>query len=133
MINDLPDVLQDSESSLFADDSCLFKSGRNLSHITKSIQNNLDRISTWCDTWVFKISLDNTVVVVFSRRTNTHRDLTINNHLIKIDNRAKFLGLQDKLEWAYKIPRRKCKKRLNLLRAVAGNTWGANEKSLLTI
>jgi len=47
MINDLPDVLQDTESSQFVDDSGVFKSGINLSHITKSIQNNLDRISTW--------------------------------------------------------------------------------------
>ena len=137
MINDLPDTLQDIESSLFADDSCLFKSGRNLSHITKSIQNNLDRISTWCDTWGFKISLDKTVAVVFSHRTNTYIDLTINNHSVKVDNKAKFLGLvfDSKLNWNEHIKyiEEKCKKRFNLMRAVAGNTWGANKKSLLTI
>ena len=27
----------------------------------------------------------------------------------------------------------KCKKRLNLMRAVAGNSWGASNKALLTI
>jgi len=65
MINDLPDSLCDVESSLFADDSCIFKSGRNLNHITKYIQDNLNRIAEWCNLWGFKISLDKTVAVVF--------------------------------------------------------------------
>jgi len=73
--------------------------------------------------------------VVFSHRTNTHIDLTINNQLVKIDNKAKFLGLviDSKLNWNEHIKylEEKCKKRLNLMRAVAGNTWGANKKSLL--
>jgi len=129
MINDLPDTLQDIESSLFADDRCLFKSGRNLSHITKSIQNNLERISTWCDNWGFKISLDKTVAVVFSHRTNTHIDLTINNQAVKIDNKAKFLGLvfDSKLNWNEHIKylEEKCKKRLNLMRAVSGKHVGS--------
>ena len=98
---------------------------------------NLHRISTWCDTWGFKISLEKTVAVVFSHRTHTNIDLKINNHLVKIDNKAKFLGLvfDSKLNWNEHIKylEEKCKKRLNLMRAVSGNTWGANKKSLLTI
>ena len=50
---------------MFADDSCIFKSGKNLAHITKSVQDNLQIISAWCDVWGFKISLDKTVAVVF--------------------------------------------------------------------
>ena len=46
MINDLPDNV---ESSLFADDSCIFKSGRNLDVILKAIQDNLNKVSHWCD------------------------------------------------------------------------------------
>ena len=45
MINDLPNSLHDVESSLFADDSCIFKSGKNLAHITKSVQDNLQILS----------------------------------------------------------------------------------------
>jgi len=72
MINDLPNFLQDVESSLFADDSCIFKSGKNLKHINKLLQNNLDRLSDWCDTWGFKISLEKTVAVFsHTEKTNT--------------------------------------------------------------
>jgi hypothetical protein len=49
MINDLPDCLSDVESSLFADDSCIFKSGRDLDSIVAKIQENLHKIAAWCD------------------------------------------------------------------------------------
>jgi len=137
MINDLPNSLQDVESSLFADDSCIFKSGKNLKHITKSIQKNLDKISSWCDLWGIKMSLDKTVAVVFSHRQNLDIELTINNQPLKIENKAKFLGLifDSKLNWNEHVTylEQKCNKRLNLMRAVAGNAWGANKKALLTI
>jgi len=137
MINDLPNSLHDVESSLFADDSCIFKSGKNLAHITKSVQDNLQIISAWCDEWGFKISLDKTVAVVFSYRTVTNINLTINSIAVKVDNKAKFLGLifDCKLTWNHHIKylEEKCKKRLQLMRAVAGSTWGANKKALLTI
>ena len=137
MINDLPDSLRDVESSLFADDSCIFKSGRNLNHITKYIQDNLNRIAEWCNLWGFKISLDKTVAVVFSNRAVTDIHLTLDNQPVKIDNKAKFLGLifDRKLSWRDHINylEQKCKKRLQLMRAVAGNSWGANKKVLLTI
>ena len=57
--------------------------------------------------------------------------------MVKIDNKAKFLGLvfDSKLNWNEHIKylEEKCNKRLNLMRAVSGNTWGASKKSLLTI
>jgi len=137
MINDLPDELEDVESSLFADDSCVFKTGKNLKHITKSVQDNLNKLALWCDNWGFKISLDKTVAVVFSHRRDTNIAFSINNQSVKIDNKAKFLGLifDSKLNWNDHISylEQKCKKRLHLMRAVAGNSWGANKKALLTI
>ena len=35
MINDMPKELLDVESSVIADDSAIFKSGKNLTHIVK--------------------------------------------------------------------------------------------------
>ena len=137
MINDLPDLLHNVETSLFADDSCVFKTGKSLPFITKTIQESLNKIADWCDQWGFKISLDKTVAVVFSHRVNTTIKLTINNQQLKVDTKAKFLGLvfDSKLTWNdhVKYVQEKCKKRLNLMRAVAGNTWGSNKKALLTI
>jgi len=103
MINDLPDSLHDVESSLLADDSCIFKSDRNLKHIIKYIQDNLNRIAEWCNLWGFKISLDQTVAVFFSHRALIGIQLSLNNQPVKIDTKAKFLGLNfdciRKLSW----------------------------------
>ena len=58
MINDLTDSLSDVQTSLYADDSCVFESGKDLKSITKKVQDNLNEISNWCDQWGFKISLE---------------------------------------------------------------------------
>ena len=126
-LNDLPDSL-DVESSLFADDSCVFKSGKNLNYIRKCIQKNLEKIPECCDLWG---------LVVFSHRKDLDIQLSIYNQQVKVEGRAKFLGLvfDSKLNWNEHIKyiEDKCKKRLNLMRAVAGNSWGASKKALLTI
>lgn len=137
MINDLPDTLHDVETSLFADDSCIFKSGKNLKHIVNSIQQNLLEISKWCDLWGFKINTSKTVAVVFTHRSCEQIKLTLHNKELQVDKKAKFLGLifDSKLTWSEHIKyiEDKCKKRINLMRAVAGNQWGASKKTLLTI
>ena len=139
MINDLPEILGDVESSLFADDSCIYKSGRNLKFITNSIQNSVDQLQNWCDTWGFKISTDKTVAVLFTRRKQNklHKDLNLKGIKIKLEKSAKFLGMyfDSRMTWKEHINyvTEKCKKRLNLMRMLSGQTWGASKKSLLTI
>jgi len=80
MINDLPNSLHEVETSLFADDSCIFKSGKNLKQITKGIQDNINKISHWCDLWGFKISLDKTVAVIFTQKKHDAPKLLINKN-----------------------------------------------------
>jgi len=138
MINDLPTDLTDTETTLFADDSCLFKSGRNLDVIIRRMQNSLNKLADWCDINGFKISMDKTVAVLFThRREQINKILKINDEALTVKSHAKFLGIifDSKLTWNdhvnYIVD--KCKKRINLLRAVAGNKWGANKNTLLRI
>jgi len=67
--------------------------------------------------------------VLFSHRRISDIHLFLNNQPVKIDNKAKFLGLvfDSKLNWRDHITylEEKCKERLQLMRAVAGNTWGS--------
>ena len=138
MIDDLPGCLQGVESSLFADDSCIFKTGRNLDTILKTIQANLDRISAWCDTWGFKINTDKTTAVLFTHRIDKiEKQLLINGKAIKIEKTVKFLGVifDSKLTWNAHIAyiEEKCRKRLNLMRMVSGQSFGCCKTTLLTI
>ena len=138
MINDLPDNIIDSQTSLFADDSCLFNSGRQLDVILRRMQDSLNRLKMWCDKNGFKISLDKTVAVLFThRRDDIVARLKIGDDFVTVDNKAKFLGLifDSKLTWNHHVRYiiDKCKKRLNLLRAISGNRWGASKKTLLVV
>ena len=84
MVNDLPISLQDIDTSLFADDSAVYKSSRSVSHLQKVVQRNLDRIQEWCDMWGFRISLSKTVAVLFTNSYDTV-NLTINFDLKSLD------------------------------------------------
>ena len=138
MINDLPDNLVNVETSLFADDSCIYKSGRDLSVILRTIQNNLDKLADWCNVWGFKININKTVAVLFTHRIDKIESrLKVNGEPIKIAKTVKFLGLvfDTKLSWNAHIAyiQEKCKKRLNLMRMISGQNWGASKTSLLII
>jgi hypothetical protein len=53
---------------MFADDSTVFKGGRSLPTLIKSVQRAIDVIAECADTWGFKISTGNTVAVLFAPR-----------------------------------------------------------------
>ena len=138
MINDLPDTVKSTELTLFADDSCIFKSGRKLDVIIRNVQRSLNALSDWCDSNGFKTSMDKTVAVLFThRRESIDSSLKLNGAYVKTDRKVKFLVLifDSKLTWNDHVEHivDKCKKRQNIMRAVSGNTWGANKKVLLVI
>ena len=94
MINDLPKCLDGVESSLFADDSALFKSGRDLDSILKAMQKNLNKIAAWCDLWGFKINIEKTAAVLFTHRIDKiETPLSISRRPISVEKTAKFLGV----------------------------------------
>jgi len=68
----------------------------------------------------------NSSVLFTHRKDNINNILRINGMSVKVDNKAKFLGMvfDSKLNWndhvAYVVD--KCKKRTNLMRAISGNS-----------
>ena len=63
--------------------------------------------------------------------------LKLKNGIIKFESSVKFLGVifDRRLTWRAHIQYviNRCNKRMNLLRAVSGNDWGADKKTLLTL
>ena len=104
----------------------------------KLLEISLNELSDWCDANGFKISVEKSVAVLFThRREDINNVLKIKNSCIRVESEVKFLGLifDSRLTWNdhvhYVVD--KCKKRLNVIRAVAGNKWGASKKVLLMI
>ena len=145
MMDDLPaymtsDPLTSVDASLFADDGLLFFGGKILAAVRKRVQIAIDKADIWFDMWGFLLSDDKTVSTLFTRRQKPDvcdYALTINGRPLKIQQSVRYLGIifDRRLSWNEHVQYTvvKCKKRLNLMRAVSGRSWGASQKTLLQI
>jgi len=138
MINDIPPGLGGVDMTLFADDSAIYVGHRNIKTSEQRIQSSLNEIHEWCDKNGFKISINKTTAVLFSYARSTPKiNLKIGKKPIKLEKTAKFLGVifDNKLTWNAHIKYivEKCKRRINVMRAVSGYTWGASKRSLTKI
>src|SRR6218665_2492792 len=106
--------------------------------LQNKMQLSLNSIDAWCNKNGFKISINKTIGVLFTKKHRIRNtSVKVGNERIKIEKSAKFLGVvfDHKLSWKphleYIIA--KCKSRMNLMRAVSSYHWGASKKALLLI
>lgn len=123
---------------LFADDTTFVKAGPNLNFIIIKLQEVLDALTKWCDTWGFKISVEKTTAVLFSSYHCTIQGmLTIRGVPIPVENCFKFLGVifDRQLTWAphAQYLQTKTASRLNLLTRLTATGWGASAHTLLIL
>ena len=137
MINDLPNVLT-CPAALFADDCCFWEVGTNINQLNNTVQKNLNRVNEWCSKWGFKVSKSKSAAVLFTRmRGVPNTSFNLDNTIIPIKSEFKYLGIVFQANGTYTQHTNyvvdKCKKRLNLLKAVKGSSWGAAKAPMLTL
>jgi len=94
MINDIPPGLDGTEMSLFADDSALFVTGKNKKLLQDKTQMSLNKIHKWCNQNGFKISIDKTIAILFSKeQRKSNLEIKLNDKQIELGDGAKFLGV----------------------------------------
>jgi hypothetical protein len=109
MLTDFPTTNDNTiKTSLFADDSAIWKSGTNITYISKKLQIHLKEIIKWTNKWGFKINPSKTnTLVITNRKIPQNIDIFINKHRIETVTHAKFLGLifdkKTKLVKTYKL------------------------------
>ena len=96
----------------------------------KTIQNAIEKMAEWTNLWGFKISQQKIVCVLFYKDTQASEKmttLTINIAPLKMEKRAKFLGVifDNALTFGdhVKYVEDKCKNRLNLMRMTPRAGW----------
>ena len=125
--------------SLFADDVAIWATHLDSCIAERHIQDTLDHIASWCKTWGFTLSTEKSVAVGFHRTLQYQFNyrLTIDGEAIKEAKDFKFLGvtLDKSLTFNKHITelKSKCAKRTNLLRSLAGTTWGGDRKTILQL
>lgn len=141
MLSDLDmfdrDAIDKTTISIYADDIAIWCSGRNLNHLQSKMQQALNHIMEWCNKWDMRISAPKSAVMVFTNKHTNNIQLTINGQVLQQYSEYKFLGVwfDEKMLWKkhISIMKEKCMKRINLLRCIAGSTWGSNGQFLLII
>jgi hypothetical protein len=138
LIDAINTFMHDITLLLFADDTTLVKAGTNVNFIVVKLQEALDALVKWCDTWGFRISVEKTTAVLFTNyHCSINNKLTIRGVPIPVANSFKFLGVMfdRRLTWAPHIQYLKTKtaSRLNLLSRLTATGWGASALTLLIL
>jgi hypothetical protein len=72
-INDITEVVEDCKIRLFADDTCLIKTGKNPVNIAQSLESDLRRIDAWAQNWLIDFSPAKTESLIISKKLNLDR------------------------------------------------------------
>ena len=119
--NDLHRHLENCRCILFADDTTVYMSHRNLNYLNHCLEHDLGLISNWFKANILTLNANKTVVMQFLHRKSTGqiKSIKIGNTQLPFVRETKFLGiwLDDKLSWKPHIAKltNKLKRNLNLL------------------
>ena len=135
-INDLVEALpRHVLNTLHADDLAVWYSDSSTAKATYMIQNTIQHVSDWANSWALNINKSKTVSTLFSLSTSKENvKLTLDNHPVPQVETPTFLGttLDSRLSWKAHIEttEKRAYKKLSLMKKLAGTRWGANGKIL---
>ena len=139
MINDLVVKNDGMQQSIFADDLAYYKAGQSLQQLTIAMQEEMDHVHAWCQKWGFTPSPTKTALLPFVPLSQSapYIAISLGGKYIENVTTFKFLGviLDQHLRYDVHLDNliTKCKRRINLMRALAGTTYGSAKKPLLTV
>jgi len=112
--NDLPNALSYSKCILFADDTTIYLSLKNIHELYDKINYDLETVSDWFRANKLTLNINKTNYMIFTKSINTHRQSKIIKLGPESINRVphvKFLGIiiDEHLDWHRHIDHCKCK------------------------
>ena len=135
-LNDLPPLLKVNKA-LFADDLVIWTTDKYPIIARRKLKLALATICTYCNLWKLKINEDKTVYSIFTRSTKAEQKklkFMLNGKELKKEANPVYLGVKldttmSMKEFAKDL-KTSCERRLNLLKRLAGTTWGADKSTL---
>ena len=106
--NDLNRHLHHCSSILFADDTTLYKTHRNLNYLEWCLQDDMQTLTDWFKANKLTLNLDKTVCILFQQKGSDKAfKIQIDTVKIRTSNEIKFLGmwLDSHLSWSVHIQR----------------------------
>ena len=138
-MNDLvPELPNGVQSALYADDLVLWCSEEYDTTVRYRIQSALDMVVKWANEWCVTINREKTTPTLFTLSPKTQSvKLTMDDINIAMEDQQTYLGVtfDKRLTWKQHIitAEAKARRKLNIMRKLAGTKWGANEKVLKSV
>ena len=141
-IKDMPTVNSNEIiSSFYADDTSYAASedNRNSRKVFPAyhLQNIINQLEEYCSKWRIGLNPDKTWCLNFYLKKNNNNTprLWLRGELLKYQKQVKFLGITFDQHMTFEAHIEdivsRCKKRLNLLKAIKGNSWGAHPNTII--
>ena len=137
-INDLIDDLpRGIKAALYADDLVMWCTEEYATTATYRMQTAVTALAAWARKWNVQINKEKSSTTLFTLTQQKAGDITLDDTVLKQDDEPTYLGVtyDKKQTWKPHIQKAetKAKRKLALLRKLAGSTWGANERTLRTV
>lgn len=135
MLHDLPKS-EKVKTLSYADDITILSRASNLQEAHLNIQTFLNKLSTWLDKWKFTLNPSKCSFQIFTKKRNLPIiHLEILNQPIQQTDKQRVLGIifdSPTLTLKHHVTylKNECSRRLNIMRAVSSNRWGASRNLL---
>ena len=120
--NDVYLQLENCNSILFADDTTVYKSHKNIHYLKYCVESDMMNLSNWFKANKLTLNLNKSVCMIFEPKPNKQKfSVTIDNQQLQTVRETKLLGIwiDDKLSWSTHVNKviLKVKRNLHLLRS----------------
>jgi len=138
-INDLvPELPKGVHAALYADDLVLWCCEEYATTATYRMQHALDKVAAWANDWRVTINREKTTATLFSLSPKQKPGkLTLQGSQLQFQDQQTYLGVtfDKRMTWKPHIQdaESKARRKLNIMRKLAGTQWGANENILRNV
>ena len=138
-INDLvAELPKGIKAALYADDLVIWCKEKHATTATYRMQQAADKLNAWAENWCVSINKEKSSTTLFTLSTKQKAGtIRLGGTPLREDDEATYLGVtfDRRQTWKTHIARAeaKARRKLAILRKLAGTTWGASEKILKTV
>ena len=134
-INDIvADLPKGVNAALYADDLVLYCTEEFATTARHRMQLALDKLTAWSKKWCVTINKDKSSATLFTLTAQKAGALTLGDQQLGYEDEQTYLGItfDKRLTWRKQIENAesKARKKLGIMRKLAGTEWGANERIL---
>ena len=122
----------------YADDISVYATGKNIQALSNGINSYIDRLVDFLEERELAVSPEKSTVTLFTPDTKEfkiHPNVQIKNKRVKLDQSPKLLGVTfDTMHtFSHHVTKTvaKAKTKVNMLKALAGSSWGQDKETLL--